>query len=188
MKNFLITLFFGWFGLHKFMNRKAWIGILYLFTFGLFGIGWIYDVYHAFIDISKGFNMNSITLYVAGTHYVKQNITSILSINSVYRLSDERFTKCVPENKRIYKYKIKTSSAKFVPEPDNEHDRNALKVMIDNVHVGYIPADNCIEVKKIIKKVKSITATVRCGDCKYHVGNEVYKSEEDFNIDLNIEL
>ena len=35
--------FFGFAGLHKFYEGKAGMGILYLFTFGLFGIGWFID-------------------------------------------------------------------------------------------------------------------------------------------------
>ena len=30
--------------------------------------------------------------------------------------------------------------ATLVREPDNEHDQNAIRVMVDNEHVGYIPA------------------------------------------------
>lgn len=40
---FLPCLFGGWFGLHKFMEGKTGIGVLYLCTLGLFGIGWIID-------------------------------------------------------------------------------------------------------------------------------------------------
>ena len=40
---FLLCLFFGYFGAHKFYEGKAGTGLLYLFTFGLFGIGWIID-------------------------------------------------------------------------------------------------------------------------------------------------
>lgn len=39
----LVTLLGGIFGLHKFMTGKVGMGILYLFTGGLFGIGWIID-------------------------------------------------------------------------------------------------------------------------------------------------
>ena len=42
--NFVITLLFGWSGLHKFMQRKYGAGFLYLFTFGVFGIGWVIDI------------------------------------------------------------------------------------------------------------------------------------------------
>lgn len=40
---FLLCLFLGYFGAHKFYEGKTGMGILYLFTFGLFGIGWAID-------------------------------------------------------------------------------------------------------------------------------------------------
>lgn len=47
-KNKWITLvlcvFLGFFGIHKFYEEKIFAGIIYLFTFGLFGIGWIVDI------------------------------------------------------------------------------------------------------------------------------------------------
>lgn len=47
MKNkwvaFLLCLFLGYVGAHKFYEGKVGMGILYLFTFGLLGIGWIID-------------------------------------------------------------------------------------------------------------------------------------------------
>lgn len=39
----LLCLFLGYLGAHKFYEGKAGMGILYLFTFGLFGIGWFID-------------------------------------------------------------------------------------------------------------------------------------------------
>lgn len=44
---FYLTLFGGWLGLHKFATGKIKMGFIYLFTFGLFGIGWIYDIIKA---------------------------------------------------------------------------------------------------------------------------------------------
>lgn len=41
---FFVTFFLGYFGVHKFLDKKYAMGILYLFTFGLFGIGWLIDV------------------------------------------------------------------------------------------------------------------------------------------------
>lgn len=40
---FFLCLFLGYFGAHKFYEGKAGAGILYLFTCGLFGIGWFID-------------------------------------------------------------------------------------------------------------------------------------------------
>lgn len=40
----LLCLFLGGFGVHKFYRGKIGMGLVYLFTGGLFGIGWLIDV------------------------------------------------------------------------------------------------------------------------------------------------
>lgn len=49
---FLITWFLGWLGVHRFMRGQIGMGILYIFTFGLFGIGatidWIMAIVYLF--------------------------------------------------------------------------------------------------------------------------------------------
>ena len=40
---FLLCFFLGYFGAHKFYEGKTGMGVLYLFTAGLFGIGWFTD-------------------------------------------------------------------------------------------------------------------------------------------------
>ena len=41
---FLLCLFTGFQGIHRFINKEYRVGFLYLFTGGLFGIGWLYDI------------------------------------------------------------------------------------------------------------------------------------------------
>ncbi len=41
---FLLCFFLGWLGVHKFYEGKAGLGVLYMFTFGLFGIGLLVDI------------------------------------------------------------------------------------------------------------------------------------------------
>lgn len=45
-KNFalILCIFLGFFGAHQFYVGKTGKGILYLFTFGLVGFGWIIDI------------------------------------------------------------------------------------------------------------------------------------------------
>ena len=50
---FLVCLFFGYFGVHKFMEGKTGMGILYIFTVGLFGIGWMVDCCKTFMNAVK---------------------------------------------------------------------------------------------------------------------------------------
>lgn len=41
--SFILCVCFGYFGAHKFYEGRNKMGIIYLFTIGLFGIGWILD-------------------------------------------------------------------------------------------------------------------------------------------------
>ena len=40
---FLLCVFLGYIGAHKFYEGKGGMGVLYLLTVGLFGIGWLID-------------------------------------------------------------------------------------------------------------------------------------------------
>lgn len=51
----IVTIFGGWFGLNRFINKEYGIGFLYFFTFGLFGIGWIFDIYSCLYFRSEEF-------------------------------------------------------------------------------------------------------------------------------------
>ena len=50
---FFITFFFGVFGVHHFIRRQYGLGVLYFFTFGVMGIGWLIDTIRAFITMFK---------------------------------------------------------------------------------------------------------------------------------------
>lgn len=54
-----ITVCFGCFGVHKFLEHKSGLGILYLCTFGLFGFGWIYDSVISIVNCIKVFKNTS---------------------------------------------------------------------------------------------------------------------------------
>lgn len=45
----LIIFFLGGLGVHKFVDKQTGMGILYLLTGGLFGIGWLVDLVKAII-------------------------------------------------------------------------------------------------------------------------------------------
>ena len=50
---FIITLLFGWCGAHKFIQKKYGMGLLYLFTFGLFTFGWAVDCIRALLPVLR---------------------------------------------------------------------------------------------------------------------------------------
>lgn len=51
--DFILCLTLGYLGVHKFYERNISIGILYLFTGGIFFVGWIYDCIKLGIEICK---------------------------------------------------------------------------------------------------------------------------------------
>ena len=50
---FIITVFSGVLGVHHFIRGKIGLGFVYLFTGGLFGIGWIIDVISGFFEMVR---------------------------------------------------------------------------------------------------------------------------------------
>ena len=66
---YLLWFFFGVLGIHKFYLNKVGMGILYFFTFGIFGIGWFIDlftlgnqvdIYNAMLYRGFGANNNNV--------------------------------------------------------------------------------------------------------------------------------
>lgn len=93
---FLFTLLGGWFGLHKFARKQNGMGVLYLVTFGLFGIGWIVDIVKAFIGLfktetaSKPTNYQYInSLYSEMNQQIAYNSTTRTYIDNYYKGIEE---------------------------------------------------------------------------------------------------
>ncbi len=50
MKGIFLAVFLGWAGGYRFYKKQTVLGIVYLFTIGIFGIGWIADIVIAIRD------------------------------------------------------------------------------------------------------------------------------------------
>lgn len=71
-----VTVLGGWFGLHKYLDKKIGMDILYTFTCGLFCIGWFYDIYKAF-SLKKDI-------------FTESSIYHILSSEDCFEFNDRR--------------------------------------------------------------------------------------------------
>jgi TM2 domain-containing membrane protein YozV len=49
----LLLVFLGWFGLHRFYLGKWGTGLVYLLTLGLFGVGYLYDLWTLNSQVSE---------------------------------------------------------------------------------------------------------------------------------------
>ena len=79
----LITYFLGLFGVHKFIDGDKKNGFLYLFTAGLFGVGWIHDTVVATVDVIKFYSNN----------HNKSSATTISNGNPVLSEDGNMYTK-----------------------------------------------------------------------------------------------
>nr|AIE99666.1 putative membrane protein [uncultured marine group II/III euryarchaeote KM3_115_D04] len=42
---YILWLFFGWLGIHRFYTGNVITGLIWMFSLGLFGIGWFVDIF-----------------------------------------------------------------------------------------------------------------------------------------------
>lgn len=60
---FLLALFLGWCGGYRFYKKQYGLGVLYLFTGGLFGIGWLVDIIVSLSGKSKKRTVKTTPIY-----------------------------------------------------------------------------------------------------------------------------
>ena len=146
---------------------------------------------------------NTLTARVAGTSY--RDTKSILTLgkpNPDYQLDKRALIKKFPDGHTVYEYIFPEYEASLEFEPANEHDPNAIKVLIEGIHVGYIKKGSCSRIRNLINqnKILSITATIYGGNCKDLICNcgigekptsadyEFEKSKGDIGISLELKL
>ena len=105
---------------------------------------------------------------VTGLQYYKDNLLDLAVENSDYDMSKKEIIDCGMEDEKIWKYEFYPRKAELVPEPDNPHDPNAIKVVVDGRHVGYIKAGSCTHLLKLIKegRIKGIDCEIGGGPYK----------------------
>lgn len=132
------------------------------------------------------------TFLVAGIYYREDAvIDNLLYENSDYEMRKSEIVESGMEDTYIYKYDTFYGYADLVPEPDNPHDPNAIKVIVDNVHIGYVPAKRTKSIKKIIESnnVIEISCEIYGGPYKVlpDVDADIERGKTDFKSKISIE-
>ena len=120
---------------------------------------------------------------VAGTSFRKEEISSVALENDDYNLSKKDLVDDNHVDERVYKYNPTTVTAELVPEPDNPHSSDAIKVVADGVHIGYVPSEKNKTVRKVLesKNIKEISCEIYGGDYK------IVEEDEDGGYSLETE-
>lgn len=112
---------------------------------------------------------------VAGVTHYEENILSLGEENPDYDSSKSELVDCGLIEERVYKYIFHPQSVELQPEPDNPNDPNAVKVIVDGEHVGYIKAGSCAHIKKVL--ARDGIARIKC-----EIGGGPYKRvDEDYD-------
>ena len=92
---------------------------------------------------------SSFSFNVAGINYRMENVMKLATPMKKWDMTKEQILQKYG-NKKIYRYYFTSEPVQLIPEPNNPQDPNAIKVIINNMHVGYVPQDDCSNVKALL--------------------------------------
>lgn len=99
---------------------------------------------------TKGPQFKTETHKVAGVSYRQKEIQSLAKYNNGYDMTKKDIEEVYGKYERVHQYEFDIKKAELIPEPDNEFGDNAIKVVADGVHIGYIKSGSAAHVKKLI--------------------------------------
>lgn len=76
---FILISLLGFLGVHKFLEKKYILGLIYLFTFGIFGIGIIYDLINDYVQYENDFQVDIVRYIIS----IIMIIIALLNINNI---------------------------------------------------------------------------------------------------------
>lgn len=138
--------------------------------------------------------------HVAGTSFRQKEIASLAYENFEYDMSKNELIDEFDENEKIYKYDFNPNKTELIEEPDNPHDPNAIKVVIDDVLVGYIKKNSCSRVRNLLhsNSILKIDAEISGGPYKIIYSDydddkekDVYtveKGNDDFFVTVSLKI
>lgn len=95
--------------------------------------------------------MKMMKFKVAGVSYYKDNILELADENDDYLLlSNRELIESYDVGDKIYQYEFNPKHVELIPDPENEYDKNAVRVEIDGLQVGHIKKGSCSQVKNLL--------------------------------------
>lgn len=140
-----------------------------------------------------------IEFQVSGTSFHQQGFSqAIESISDKpnYRgKTDDEIAEYLKTSKtgRVYKYNyFKTNKVKLIPEPENIHDEFAIKVLINDIFIGYVDALTAEKINKyFVNDRYSYVAIARIYSGPYKTidlqGNVIWH-ESDLQCDVQLQI
>lgn len=105
---------------------------------------------------------------VAGTGFRREALLALGSENDDYTKTKRELIEDDIIGERVYKTDFYANRVELVPEPDNPHDPNAIKVVVDGQHIGYIKKGSCAHVRNLLENdaIKAMRCEIKGGRYK----------------------
>ena len=121
---------------------------------------------------------------VAGTSFRQDALKALGTKNSDFSKTKKALEDDGLTDDWVYEYEFHPRNVELVPEPENPEDANAIKVMVDEAHIGYIKAGSCAHVHKLLEtdRIQRIDCLISGGKSKklfWDVDKEHYVLEQD---------
>lgn len=134
-------------------------------------------------------------LYISNAGYFREQQESLLKLNPYYGIKMVDLVKLGRTDSKIYKYRWGNFIGKIIPEPENPHDKYALKLDVEGVKVGHINRDDQAEIRKLMRKdkIKRVEISIHSGPFKIVEKNEtghwhIDKYDEDVYMEVKLIL
>ena len=116
---------------------------------------------------------------VAGLSYRQDAVLRLALENLDYQKTKKELVDEGLISERVYEYDFYPGKVDLVPEPDNPHDPNAIKVVVDGHHIGYIKAGSCARIRKLLEKDLIEKMYIEMGGGKYKYISVDYNENGD---------
>ena len=122
---------------------------------------------------------------VSGTSYRQEEIENIGEHNDDYDLTAKELLEDF-EDEKVFALSF-DNKVELIPEPENEHDKNAIMVEADGVLIGYVPKSKTKRVRELLSSpgFRSISLDIEGGRYKRaRKGEPLEKGESAFWAEL----
>lgn len=130
---------------------------------------------------------------VAGVSHYPDSIDALATENDDYDLSKRNLVDEGFEGEKVFRYSFYPNSVVLQPEPTNQYDPNAVKVIVDGQHVGYIKKGSAAHIRKQLGagNIVEVVADIGGGPWKLVTeddddGYTLEKGEYNYWVDLSI--
>ena len=128
---------------------------------------------------------------VAGVSYRQEALEALGTKNPDFAKTKQQLQHAGLTDEWVYEYSFNPKKVELVPETDNPHSENgnAVKVVVDGQHIGYIKSGSSAHVLKLIKedRIQQVECFIGGGRSKILTAAGCVETEKGVSTDYTLE-